>query len=137
MEQKDIRWKQRFENFSNALKNLEEGVLLSRERELSKLEEQGVIQSFEFTFELAWKTVKDYLEFMQVDVSFPREAIKKGFQYEILDNGEIWMDMLEKRNLMSHTYDEQKALTAFTLIVEQYFQQLGKMHQFFMGKMSE
>ena len=137
MSSQDMRWKQRFDNYSNAFSNLEAGILLGRERALSKLEKQGVIQAFEFTFELAWKVVKDYLEYMQVNVKFPREVIKRGFQYEILEDGEIWMDMLEKRNLMSHTYDEEKAETAFTLITENYFLELKKLYQFFSTKINE
>lgn len=134
--EKDIRWKQRFENYSNALRNLEEGLVLSRERELSKLEEQGVIQAFEFTFELAWKLIKDYLEYMRLDPKFPREVIKSGFQNDIIDDGEIWMDMLEKRNLMSHTYDEKTAKTAFELIAEHYYDELEKLNHFFDVKSS-
>ena len=134
---KDIRWKQRFENYDKAFHNLKNAINLSKERELSELEEQGLIQSFEFTFELAWKVLKDYLNYMQIEAKFPREAIKKGFQYEIIDNGEIWIDMLEKRNLMSHTYDKVVAQTAFQLITQQYFLQLNKFYNFLNGKIDE
>jgi nucleotidyltransferase substrate binding protein (TIGR01987 family) len=133
----DIRWKQRFENYCKAFDSLKKAVFLSRERELSELEKQGVIQGFEFTFELAWKVVKDYLEYMNVDVKFPREVIKKGLQYDILDDGEIWIDMLGKRNLMAHTYDENKAEQALDLITKQYYQQLEKLHCFFSTKTNE
>jgi nucleotidyltransferase substrate binding protein (TIGR01987 family) len=74
---------------------------------------------------------------MQVVVKFPREVIKKGFQYEIIDDGDIWMDMLEKRNLMAHTYDETKAQIAFELITRQYFEQMEKLYQFFLLKQNE
>ena len=134
---KDIRWVQRFENFSKAFNNLKNAVDLTGKRDLTDLEKQGLIQAFEFTFELAWKTLKDYLEYMQVVVKFPREVIKKGFQYEIIDDGDIWMDMLEKRNLMAHTYDETKAQIAFELITRQYFEQMEKLYQFFLLKQNE
>lgn len=114
----DIRWKQRFENFEKAFKNLEDALAKT---ELSKLEKAGVIQIYQFTFELAWKTAKDYLEDKGVSVKFPRDAIKEAFTYEIIDDGELWMDMLQKRNLMAHTYDEALADLAFNLIVTQYF----------------
>jgi len=81
---------------------LKSAVDLASKRELSELEEQGLIQAFEFTFELAWKTVKDYLEHQQVEVKFPRDVIKTGFQYQLLDEGDIWMDMLENTNLVDH-----------------------------------
>jgi len=70
---------QRFENYCKAFDSLKKAILLNKERDLSELEKQGVIQGFEFTFELAWKVVKDYLEYMDVDVKFPREVIKKDF----------------------------------------------------------
>ena len=134
---RDIRWEQRFDNFTKAYSNLKNAVELSDKRDLTDLEKQGLIQSFEFTFELAWKTLKDYLEYMQVEAKFPREVIKKGFQYEIIDDGDIWMDMLEKRNLMAHTYDETKAQIAFNLITKQYFVQMEKLYQFFVQKQNE
>ena len=128
---KDIRWVQRFDNFTKAYNNLKNAVELSEKRELTDLEKQGMIQAFEFTFELAWKTLKDYLEYMQVEAKFPREVIKMGFQYELIDDGDKWMDMLEKRNLMAHTYDETKAQIAFNLITQQYFGQMEKLYRFF------
>jgi nucleotidyltransferase substrate binding protein (TIGR01987 family) len=114
----DIRWKQRFQNFEKAFKHLEEAVIKT---DLSDLEKAGVIQIYEFTFELAWKTVKDFLEEKEVLVKFPRDTIKEAFKYEIIDDGDLWMDMLEKRNLMSHTYNETNAELAYRLIVDHYY----------------
>jgi len=74
---------------------------------------------------------------MQVEAKFPRDVIKKGFQYEILDDGDVWMDMLNKRNLMAHTYDETKAKKAFDLIVAEYYQQLKKLQRFLSEKQNE
>ena len=116
-----IRWKQRFQNFEKAIMLLQDAV---KKTSLSGLEKAGVIQFYELTFELAWKTVKDYLEDKNVEVKFPRDAIKEGFLYEIINDGEIWLDMLQKRNLMSHTYDEKNANLAYNLITEQYFDEL-------------
>jgi len=123
--EKDIRWKQRFHNFDKAISSLQEAIVRV---DLSKLEKAGVIQIYEFTFELAWKTMKDYLEEMGVDAKFPKETIKEGFNYEIIVDGELWMDMLQKRNLMSHTYDETTAELAYQLIVNSYFQALKQIH---------
>ena len=116
-----IRWKQRFQNFEKAIMLLQGAV---KKTSLSDLEKAGVIQFYELTFELAWKTVKDYLEDKNVEVKFPRDAIKEGLLYEIINNGEIWLDMLQKRNLMSHTHDEKNANLAYNLITEQYFDEL-------------
>ncbi len=126
MEDKDIRWKQRFQNFEKAISLLQDAV---NKKNLSDLEIAGVIQIYEFTFELAWKTVKDYLEEKQVEVQFPRDAIKEGFTYGILKNGDVWMDMLLKRNLMSHTYNEKNAILAYSLIVNEYFVALVEVFQ--------
>jgi nucleotidyltransferase substrate binding protein (TIGR01987 family) len=83
---------------------------------------------YEFAFELAWKTMKDYLNFKGVEGKFPREVIKEAFRYAIITDGEEWLDMLEKRNLMSHTYDEEKAELAYRLIVDQYFNTLRTLY---------
>ena len=121
----DIRWKQRFQNLEKAFFRLEDAV---KTENPSDLEKAGIIQVYEFTFELAWKTVKDYLEENQISVKFPRDTIKEGFRYELL-NGEIWMDMLEKRNLMSHTYQEETAALAYQLIVSSYFEAIQEVYQ--------
>ncbi|MDX2189674.1 MAG: nucleotidyltransferase substrate binding protein [Bacteroidota bacterium] len=121
MNQQDIRWKQRFQNFEKAIFHLKEAC---EKNDLSNLEIAGVIQIYEFTFELGWKTVKDYLEEKSVDVKFPRDTIKEGFAYQLLNNGDKWMDMLEKRNLMSHTYNEKNATIAYHLIVDEYLEEL-------------
>ncbi len=122
----DVRWLQRFDNFKKAFSNLKSAVGLSKERDLTDLERQGMVQAFEFSFELAWKLIKDYLEYMQVEAKFPKDVIKKGFQYDLVDDGDIWMDMLQKRNLMAHTYDEVTAKLAYELIFKEYYQQLEK-----------
>ena len=131
MHEQDIRWKQLFTNFKKAFMRLKDGVELSHSRALSDLEEQGLIQGFEYTFVLAWKTLKDYLEEKQVAAKFPRDTIKQGFQYGLIDDGDIWIDMLEKRNLMAHAYDEATAQIAYALIKNQYFGQLQKMYHLF------
>ncbi len=125
MNEPDIRWKQRLQSFGRAFAQLQAAVATDAP---SDLEKAGIIQVYEFTFELAWKTVKDYLEANEVLVKFPRETIKEAFKYELLD-GEIWLDMLQKRNLMSHTYDEENAELAYRLIVDQYFNAIATVHE--------
>ncbi len=122
----DTRWKQRFQNFEKAIQHLEEAV---NKKDLSDLEKAGVIQIYEFTFELGWKTVKDYLEENNVAVKFPRDTVKEGFAYGIVNNGDVWMDMLEKRNLMSHTYNETNAELAYQLIVNSYYNELFTVYE--------
>lgn len=121
MEQHDIRWKQRFQNFEKAILQLQDAVVKNN---LSKLEKAGVIQVYEFTFELAWKTLKDFLEEKMVDVKYPRDTIKESFSFQLIKNGDVWMDMLDKRNLMSHTYDDKTAELAYRPIVDVYYQAL-------------
>lgn len=124
----DIRWKQRFQNFQNAYMQLDQAV--SNVDKLSVLEKEGMVQRFEYTFELAWKTLKDFLEDQNVEAKFPREVIKKAFEYEIIEDGEIWLEMMEQRNLMAHTYSEDIFKKAVQLICEKYFKALSQAHGF-------
>ncbi|MDA3917692.1 MAG: nucleotidyltransferase substrate binding protein [Deltaproteobacteria bacterium] len=128
----DIRWKQRFQNFKKAYEQLRDPVL--KVDELSDLEKEGMVQRFEYTFELAWKTLKDYLEEQQVNAKFPREVIKQSFHYEIIQDGEIWMDMLEKRNLMAHTYEETIFRDSVQKIANEYFKAISQLYNFLQNK---
>ena len=128
----DSRWKQRYSNFSKAISQLTEFV---EKPELNKFEAQGLIQCFEYTFELAWKTAKDYLEEQGFSVKSPRQTIQIAFQIELVADGHVWIDALDKRNLMAHTYDEKKTKEAEELIRVQYYSilkalhdELGKLH---------
>jgi nucleotidyltransferase substrate binding protein (TIGR01987 family) len=122
MNQKEIRWRQRYQNLEKAYKQLDEAM--SRVEQLSNLEKEGLIQRFEYTFELAWKTLKDYLESQEVTAGYPREVIKSAFHYGLIKDGEVWMDMLEKRNLMAHTYDEARFKMAVDKIKDEYYDAL-------------
>ncbi|MDI9218731.1 nucleotidyltransferase substrate binding protein [Clostridium tertium] len=114
----DIGWKQRFSNFKKAAAQLSEFI---EKGDLNKFEVQGLIQCFEYTFELAWKTMKDYLEFEGYEVKSPRSTIQIAFQTQLIIEGHIWIDALEKRNLMAHTYDEEVAKQAEELIKSEYY----------------
>jgi len=128
MSKQDIRWRQRFQNFKKAFEQLRDSVL--KVDELSDLEKEGMVQRFEYTFELAWKTLKDYLEEQQVNAKFPREVIKQSFHYEIIQDGEIWMDMLEKRTLMAHTYEETIFRDSVQKIANEYFKAISPLYSF-------
>jgi nucleotidyltransferase substrate binding protein (TIGR01987 family) len=128
----DIRWKQRFENFQRAFKQLSLAMDLKAQRPLSDLEQQGLIQGFEFTHELAWNVLKDYLEMEGIQGlvgsrSTAREAFKRG----LVMDGEVWMDMIEKRNLSSHTYNQAVALTLVASIAERYYPAFFELQQRF------
>lgn len=128
MPMSDIRWIQRLSNYSKALKRLQAGVELAKERSLSDLETQGLIQAFEFTHELAWKTLKDLLEHRgNSEIFGSKDASRQAFQLGIIENGEIWMDMIKSRNLSSHTYNEDTAYKICSAICECYIQEFLKL----------
>lgn len=103
----DIRWQQRFANFQKALSQLQKFI---DKGELSELERQGLIKAFEYTYELAWTTLKDFLEYRgQADIYGSRDAIRKAFELGIIADGDGWMDMLVSRNKTSHTYNDETA----------------------------
>ncbi len=119
---KDIRYIQRFENFLKAFKQLESAVKLAKKRKLSDLEEQGLIQAFEYTHELSWNVLKDYLtrdgiQNLFGSVTVTREAFKLG----LIKDGEVWMKMIKDRNETVHAYDEKKVDAIFERVVKKYF----------------
>ncbi|WP_322822525.1 nucleotidyltransferase substrate binding protein [Chloroflexus sp.] len=128
MNSQDIRWIQRFKHFTKALLQLEQAVELSRTRALSDLEKQGLIQAFEYTHELAWKTLKDFLEDKGVyNLYGSRDSTREAFKRGLIDDGKVWMDMIKSRNLSSYTYNQEIADAIAGRIVERYvtaFQQL-------------
>ena len=117
-----IRWVQRFENYQYALEALLEAVELSEQRPLTKLEQQGLIQEFEFTHELAWKTLKDFLDYRGVSgIIGSRDATRVAFREGLVSDGEVWMEMIKSRNLTSYTYREETANAIAEKILGQYF----------------
>jgi len=118
----DIRWVQRFNSYKNALATLERSVDIAQSRSLSELEEQGLIQGFEFTFELSWKLLKDYLESKGFkDFHGSKDTFKLAFQEGLISDGELWMEMIESRNRSSHTYDMKIARQINSAVVSKYF----------------
>lgn len=128
MEEKDIRWIQRFNNYKKALDQLQEAIELMQRRELSKLEKQGTIQAFEYTHELAWKMLKDFLENRgNLNIYGSRDATREAFKMGLIENGEVWMQMIISRNLTSHAYDEKIADEVIALIKDMYFEEFNKL----------
>lgn len=123
----EIRWQQRLDNFSKALSQLDKAC---EQDSYTDLERAGLVQTFEFSFELAWNVLKDLLFYEGYDVKVPREAIRKSFEVDYLDENdcETFLDALDKRNLLSHTYREEVALQAETLIKERYHPMLQRLH---------
>ncbi len=126
----DIRWKQRFQNYQRALQTVTEAVDLSRQRPLTTLEQQGLIQGFEFTHELAWKVMKDYLQYEGiVGITGSRSATREAFNKGLISNGQVWMDMIESRNKTVHTYLEDILTTEYDTIVNTYFPLFEQFYQ--------
>ncbi len=117
----NLRWEQRFVSYQKAFTKLEQDLLLANTRELTLLEKQGIIHGFEFTFELAWKLLKDYLEYQGFNnILGPRDSIKEAFNLGIIQNGNIWLEALQARNLTSHVYDEEISEKVFIEIKSKY-----------------
>ncbi|MFZ5762874.1 MAG: nucleotidyltransferase substrate binding protein [Thermodesulfobacteriota bacterium] len=133
--QQDIRWKQRFQNFNRAVVLLREPFERGVDA-LSELEKEGTIQRFEFVLELAWKTLKDYLESegRVVNPVTPRNVIKEAFAARILGDGQVWIDMLDHRNLLSRTYDEATFDKAVLAIRDRYLAAIEELHVWFVER---
>lgn len=111
MSDPDIRWLQRFDNFQRAFARLSEASALANQRGLSDLERQGLIQAFEFTHELAWNTLKDFLTARSTSTKLygSRDTTRAAFAAELIEDGEAWMKMIAHRNQSSHTYNDNVA----------------------------
>lgn len=118
----DIRWKQRFDNYLRAFQALRRAVELAAQRDLSELEQQGLVQGFEFTHELAWKVLKDYLEEQGVaGIIGSKNATREAFKNGLIDDGEAWMEMIKARNLSSHTYNPETAEEIVENILKRFY----------------
>ncbi len=124
----DIRWQQRLESFGKADAQLAKAVGLSRQRSLSDLERQGLIQAFEFTHELAWKTLKDFLESRGTTGLFgSKDTTREAFATGLIEGGEIWMEMIQSRNRTSHSYNEETAEEIAQAIISSYLREFEKL----------
>jgi len=130
MEDQDIRWIQRFNSYSKAFNQLKNAVVLSSLRRLSELEEQGLIQAFEYTHELAWKTLKDFLEDQGYNTLYgSKDVTRTAFKLGLLEDGEAWMNMIKSRNETSHTYNEENAADIVKVIITSYSDNFDRLHK--------
>ncbi len=138
--EKDVRWKQRFQNFRSAF-NLLRSALTEREiDEYSALEQEGIVQRFEYTFELGWKTLKDYLEYSGVALTEAtartviKECVAVGMFDEAGIDGHVYLDMILARNALSHIYDFGRFTNIISKIKSDYLSELEKEYVFFTNK---
>lgn len=121
MGHQDIRWHQRLSNYNKALTQLNKASEITKKRPLTELEEQGLIQSFEFTHELAWNVMKDFFYYQgNAEIRGSRDATREAFKFGLISKGEIWMDMILSRNKTTHTYDEETAGKIVQSILKDY-----------------
>lgn len=125
------RWQYRFDNYKRAYFLLQESIDQKLEKGLSQLEKEGVIQRFEYSMELAWKTMKDYLESQNLvfDEVTPRTIIKEAFASKLISHGEIWMEALDTRNKMSHTYSSKQFEAAIDEIEKKYLSCFSELYE--------
>jgi len=117
----DMRWQQRFSNYQRVFAQLAGAIALAQQRPLSPLEQQGLIQAFEFTQELAWLVMKDYLNYQGITaITGSRDAIRAAFRLGLVEDGEGWMDTIKSRNQAAHTYDETTANALAAVITNRY-----------------
>lgn len=130
----DIRWRQRFQSFGLAFSRLSAAAELAAQRKLTELEQQGLIQAFEFTHELAWNVLKDYLGAKGlVGIVGSKDASREAFKNGLVSEGQIWMDMIQARNRSSHTYNEKTAREIATAILGDFVPQF----KVFLAKFNE
>lgn len=143
MENKDIRWEQRFANYRKALKGLNKAVEIIKEElyideddnefdeelanELEKVLKEGLIQRFEYTHELAWNVMKDYQEYQgNFEIKGSRDATREAFSMNLIKDAESWMSMIKSRNDTSHTYNEETAESIIDEIINVYAELFNK-----------
>ncbi len=131
MNNPDIRWQQRFNQFEKAFLLLQDALQIDSP---SVVERAGIIQFFEMTFELGWKLLKDYQEAEGYTINSPRDAIKQAFQAKLINQGHAWIDALDDRNLTTHTYNEKTAIEVENKIRVAYFPCLFRLYQDFTAK---
>lgn len=130
------RWLYRLDNFGRAIVLLREAVEILRSREMSQLEKEGMVQRFEFTWELAWKLLKDYLEHsgMVLQTVTPAAVIRAAFAAKLIEDGEVWMQALDARNRMAHTYNVAAFDAVAVAIRDRYFAALEALHRDMAGR---
>jgi nucleotidyltransferase substrate binding protein (TIGR01987 family) len=136
---KDIRWEQRFSNYNKALKKLSEaiGYVKNKPKEevLDEILKEGIIQRFEYTHELAWNVMKDFLlEIGDVTLYGSKDASREAFKTELIKDGDVWMEMIKSRNKTSHTYNEEIAQEIYLRILNEYHSAFIQFQEVMEGK---
>lgn len=135
MTSKDIRWKQRFQNFEKAYNRLKEAL---DEEDLNELERNGVVQRFEFTLELCWNTLKDYLEGEGVQFKpTPKETIRQAFSSGLIKDAQVLINGLDLRNELSHDYSGRTFEKSEVMIREEIFPAIQEVYKFFMDELNK
>ncbi|MCL1875393.1 MAG: nucleotidyltransferase substrate binding protein [Synergistaceae bacterium] len=129
----ELRWKQRYQNYEASLRELRSAIAKT---EYTTLERAGLIQLFEISFELAWKTIKDVLSYEGYEVNSPKSALRQAYASDIIADGELWISALDGRDLFSHTYDNELAEEAVELIKETYSPLLFTLEAKLKGRLS-
>lgn len=125
------RWEQRFENFEKQLNNL---IKSFEQESFSDLELSGLVKKFELCFELSWKTMKDYLEYLGTEANSPRTIIKEAFVAKIISEGHLWIEMLEARNTLAHVYDEDLVLSEVIEIKQKFIPKFVELKNYLKAK---
>ena len=131
---KETKWKLRFQNYEKAFHKLSNIV---QKEQLGELEKMALIQAFEYTFELGWKTMKDYLDEHGFNVKSPKDTIRQAYQSEYIKNGQVWMDAFEKRNESSHAYEEAILQATTDFILNVFFVSAESFYNDFKIRMAE
>jgi len=121
--EEDIRWQQRFSNFNKAFSKLSQAVKQAKDKKLSELETEGLIQRFEYTYELAWKTLQDFIKDIGIaDINGPSKVLQEALKMKLITDSEGWSKLKKSREKTSHTYDPETAEEIKELILDQFFQ---------------
>ena len=131
----DIRWQQRFANYTKALLRFNQALAAVSQEGSNQLYQMALIQTFEFTFELGWNVVKDYLKYNGIDAKLPREAIKEGFAAGVIEDGQAWIEMMDDRNASSHSYNDNVAAQIINNIQNKYAVAFTQLSEFLQAKL--
>jgi nucleotidyltransferase substrate binding protein (TIGR01987 family) len=147
---KDIRWEQRFSNYNKALKKLSDAVNYIKkelgakesniepddtEEVLEEIIKEGLIQRFEYTFEMSWNVMKDYALYQgNSEIGGSRDAIRNAFSLNLISDGDRWMEMIKSRIKTSHTYNEETANEIYLKIINEYYPEFLKFQEKMEGK---
>jgi nucleotidyltransferase substrate binding protein (TIGR01987 family) len=135
MSEKDVRWIQRYSNYTKALGQLSKFI---EKKELNELEKQGLIHAFEYTYKLAWNTIKDYFENQgETEIHGSRDAFRLAFRRGLVENGQAWMDMIKSRTLTTHTYNQEVADAIADAVFNIYYTEFVRLEKTFQALMKK